>query len=85
MNVKAECADCNLRAASLEFVPDKNGDRMIGELSRGNELPNVFLKRSNGSSPSMKIFCRLGNTSVIVSPTSSCRAVAIPGANSLDR
>ena len=30
----------------IQSVPVRNGDRVIGELSRGNELPNVFLQRS---------------------------------------
>ena len=41
-------------------------------------------KGPDGSSPSTKTFCRLGNT-VILPPTSSCNATAIPAANSLDR
>src|SRR6266403_5990843 len=36
-----------LRPAScLASIPDRNGDRVTGELSRGNELPNVFLEGS---------------------------------------
>src|SRR6266478_5165204 len=38
-------------------------------------------KGPDGSSPSTKIFCRLGNTSV---PTTSWRAAATPGAKFLD-
>ena len=50
------CRGCNLRAASLAslvgvLVPVRNGDRVIGELSRGNELLNVFLERSRWLKP----------------------------------
>src|SRR6266849_3471475 len=31
--------------------PDRNGDRMTGELSRGNEMPDVFLQRSRWLEP----------------------------------
>jgi hypothetical protein len=39
----------------------------------------------DGSSPSKKIVSRPGNTSVVLPPTSSCRAGAIIDANRLDR
>src|SRR6266446_6922486 len=32
-------------------IPVRNGDRVTGELSRGNELPNVFLERSRWLEP----------------------------------
>ncbi len=38
-------------ASYLACMPDRNGDRMTGELSRGNELPNVFLERSRWLRP----------------------------------
>src|SRR5258708_35404519 len=41
-------------------------------------------KGSCGSIPFTKIFRRLGKTSVILPPTSCCRAAAISSANSLD-
>ena len=47
--------------------------------------PMFSWKRPDGSRASTKIFCRLGITTDILSPTTSCRASAIPGANSLDR
>src|SRR6266403_3166793 len=41
-----------LRPAScLASIPDRNGDRVTGELSRGNELPNVFLEGSRWLKP----------------------------------
>ena len=31
---------------AVRHVPDRNGDKVIGELSRSNERCNIFLKRS---------------------------------------
>ena len=53
---------CDLRAASHQlhvriFDPDRNGERVFGELSRGNELPNVFLEKGPMSrAPPQKCF-----------------------------
>ena len=33
------------------IVPDRNGDRATGELSRSDELLNIFLKRSRWLEP----------------------------------
>ena len=54
-----ESMSCDLPAPShrpqvevlLVFVPVVKGDRVIGELSRGNELPNLFVKRSRWLEP----------------------------------
>jgi hypothetical protein len=43
-------------------VPEglRNGDRVIAELSRGNELPNVFLKLSRWLKPLHKNILQAG-------------------------
>jgi hypothetical protein len=53
---ESKSVGCNLRAASHwlhvgVFVPDRNGDRVTGELSCSDELPNVFLQRTRWLEP----------------------------------
>ena len=52
---------------------------------RSNGFLNAFLDRFQWLESSNRIFCRVGNTSVVLLPTSSCSAGAIRGTNSLDR
>ena len=77
-----------LASRVIRMVPVINGDRVIGELSRRNELPNVFLKKSRSLENLHENILQVGQHicySVGLSSISSCRAAAIPGANSLDR
>src|SRR6266403_517097 len=38
------CIQVCIRVCIRVHLPDRNGDWVTGELSRGNELPNVFLE-----------------------------------------
>src|SRR6266403_5821224 len=41
-------------------IPVRNGGRVTGELSRGNELPNVFLERSRWLKPTHENILQAG-------------------------
>src|SRR6266478_4434419 len=50
-----------LRPASyLASIPDRSGDRVTGELSRGNELPNVLPEGSQLLKPPHENFLQAG-------------------------
>ena len=70
----------------LESMSQKEMATGRSESCRAATNCSIFAcKGPNDPSFSTKIFCRPGNTSVIVPPTSSCRVAPIPSTNSLDR
>lgn len=67
------------------MFPELDSHRVIGELSSSDELANAFLDTPWLDSPSTKIFCSAGNTSVTRSLGSSCMASTIHNMASPDR
>src|SRR6266436_1115291 len=52
--------DLLLPASYHASIPDRNGDRVTGDLSCGNELPNIFLDRSRWLKPLHKNILQAG-------------------------